>query len=186
MCIRDRNYGVTNGYGSSSPINTSLVTAHVVTITGLAAGTAYDFDVVSANAAAQSTTSPNATVTTPAVNATAPYVGYVAAWGINNSSATVTWSTDVAATGQLAYGTSAALGQLSPLQAAMTANHGVVLSGLVSGTTYYFVCQSTAANGATGYSAVTTFTTTGTAPAGPPVISNVLVSNVTNTSARCV
>jgi hypothetical protein len=177
------NYGVTNGYGSSSPVNTSLVTAHVVTITGLAAGTAYDFDVVSANAAAQSTTSPNATVTTPAVNATAPYVGYVAAWGINNSSATVTWSTDVAATGQLAYGTSTALGQLSPLQATMTASHGVVLSGLVSGTTYYFVCQSTGANGTTGYSAVTTFTTTGTAPAGPPVISNVLVSAITNTSA---
>jgi len=47
----------------------------------------------------------------------------------------------------------------------MANSHGVVLSGLISGTTYYFVAQSTAANGATGYSTVMSFTTTGTASA---------------------
>jgi hypothetical protein len=164
-------------------LSTALVTAHSVTLTGLAAGTAYDFDVVSANAASQSTTSPNSMATTTAANAIPPYVGYVAAWGINNSNATVTWSTDVPATAQLAYGTTKALGQLSPLQTAMTASHGVTLTGLISGTTYYFVAQSIGADGATGYSAVMSFTTTGTAPAGPPVISNVAVSSITNTSA---
>ncbi|MGD0797102.1 MAG: fibronectin type III domain-containing protein [Acidobacteriaceae bacterium] len=177
------NYGTTTGYGSSSGLSTALVTAHSVTLTGLTAGTAYDFDVVSANAASQSTTSSNSTVTTTAANATPPYVGYVVAWGINNSGATVTWSTDVPATAQMAYGTTTALGQLTPLQTAMTASHGVTLTGLISGTTYYFVAQSTGANGATGYSAVMSFTTTGTAPAGPPVISNVAVSGITNTSA---
>ncbi|MGD0797327.1 MAG: fibronectin type III domain-containing protein, partial [Acidobacteriaceae bacterium] len=95
----------------------------------------------------------------------------------------MTWSTDVPATAQLAYGTTKALGQLSPLQTAMTASHGVTLTGLISGTTYYFVAQSIGADGATGYSAVMSFTTTGTAPAGPPVISNVAVSSITNTSA---
>jgi hypothetical protein len=177
------NYGTTTAYGSSSPVLTTLVTAHSVTLTGLAAGTAYDFDVVSANAASQSTTSPNATFTTPATTAIPPNVGYVVAWGINNSGAVVTWSTDVLANTQLAYGTTTALGQLSPLQTTMAASHGVTLSGLVSGTTYYFVAQSTGANGATGYSTVMSFTTTGTAPAGPPVISNVVVSSITNTSA---
>jgi hypothetical protein len=177
------NYGTTMGYGSSSTLNTTLVTSHSVTLSGLAASTAYDFDVVSANAAAQSTTSPNSTFSTLASTATPPQVGYVVAWGVNNSNATVTWSTDVFANTQLAYGTTMALGQLSPLQTAMTQSHGVVLSGLISGTTYYYQAQSTGANGATGYSTVMSFTTTGTAPAGPPVISNVLVSNVTNTSA---
>jgi hypothetical protein len=122
-------------------------------------------------------------VTTTAANATPPFVGYVAAWGINNSNATVTWSTDVAANTQLAYGTTNALGQLSPVQTAMTASHGVSLTGLASGTTYYYVCQSTAANGATGYSAVMSFTTTGTQSTPPPVISNVTASGMTNTTA---
>jgi len=112
---------------------------------------------------------------------TPPQVGYVAFWGLNNSGITVSWSTDVAANTQLAYGTTTSLGQLSPLQTALTASHGVVLTGLLSGTKYYFVAQSTGANGATGYSTQYSFTTTGTAVTGPPAISNVAVSGVTNT-----
>ncbi|MGD0798642.1 MAG: Ig-like domain repeat protein, partial [Acidobacteriaceae bacterium] len=54
-----------------------------------------------------------------------PQVGYVAYWGINNTGITVSWSTDVPATTQLAYGTSPSLGLLSPLQTALTASHGV-------------------------------------------------------------
>jgi hypothetical protein len=177
------NYGTNVSYGSSSPVSTTLVTAHSVTLTGLAAGTAYDFDVVSANGASQSTTSGNFTFTTPATTATPPNVGYVFAWGISNTGAVVTWSTDVSASTQLAYGTTTALGQLSPLQPTLAASHGVTLSGLTPGTQYYFVAQSTGANGATGYSTVMSFTTTGTAPVGPPVISSVLASNITNTSA---
>jgi hypothetical protein len=177
------NYGATTAYGSSTTLDTNVVTSHSETITGLTAGTTYDFDVTSTNATSQSTTSPNSTFTTPTITAIPPYVGYVVAWGINNTGATVTWSTDVAANAQLAYGTTTSLGQLSPLQTAMTASHGVTLTGLISGTTYYFVAQSTGASGATGYSAVMSFTTTGTAPAGPPVISNVSVSSITNTTA---
>ena len=50
----------------------------------------------------------------------APQVGYVSYWGINNSGITVSWSTDVPANTQLAYGTSPSLGQSSPLQTAMS------------------------------------------------------------------
>jgi hypothetical protein len=176
------NYGATTSYGSSTTLDTTLVTAHSETITGLAAGTTYDFDVVSTNAAAQSTTSPNSTFTTPATTATPPNVGYVVAWGISNTGAVVTWSTDVLANTQLAYGTSTALGQLSPLQTTMAASHGVTLTGLNPGTEYYFVAQSTGADGATGYSTVMNFTTTGTQTTPPPVISNVVATSVSNTS----
>jgi subtilase family serine protease len=176
------NYGTTTGYGSSSTIDPTLVTAHSVTLTGLTANTTYNFDVVSANAASQSSTSPNSTFSTPASNATPPYVGYVAYWGINNTGITVSWSTDVPANTQLAYGTTPSLGQLSPLQTALTASHGVVLTTLNPGTTYYFVAQSTGANGATGYSSTYSFTTTGTQTTPPPVISNVVATSVSNTS----
>jgi hypothetical protein len=163
-------------------VNTTLVTAHSVTLSGLAAGTAYDFDVVSVNAAAQSSTSGNSTFSTPTSTATPPQVGYVSYWGVNNTGITISWSTDVLATTQLAYGTTNALGQMSPLQTAMANSHGVVLTTLNPGTTYYFVAQSTGANGATGHSTTYSFTTTGTQTIAAPVISNVVATSVSNTS----
>ncbi len=53
-------------------------------------------------------------------------------WGINNSGGALSWST------------------------------GLLLTGLNSGTAYYFVGESTGASGATGYSTTYSFTTTGT------------------------
>ncbi len=182
-------YGTTTSYGSSSLLNSSLTTSHSVTLTGLTAGTTYDFVVSSTNSGGTSATSANATFGTantppPPPPANPPYVGYVAFWGINNSGITVSWSTDVPANTQLAYGTTSALGQLSPLQTAMTASHGVVLTGLATGTTYYFAAMSTSANGATGQSKTYRFTTTGM-PSPPlgPAISSVAATNITGTSA---
>ncbi len=176
-------YGTSTSYGLSIGPDSSYVTSHSVTINGLTAGTTYDFAVVSANTAALSSTSPNGTFITTAANATPPFVGYVAFWGVNNSGVTISWSTDVLATTQLAYGTSPALGQTTPVQNALTASHGVVLTGLNSGTTYYFVAQSTGSNGATGSSTTYTFTTTGAPSTPAPTITNVSVQNIGNTSA---
>jgi alpha-L-arabinofuranosidase len=175
------NYGATSSYGSSSTLNSSLVTSHSVTLTGLTAGTTYNFDVVSANSSSISATSANATFTT--ATATPPYVGYVAFWGVNNSGVTISWSTDVLANTELAYGTTTALGQLTPVQSTLSASHGVVLTGLNSGTTYYFVAEGTGANGATGYSSMYSFTTTGTVSTPTPVISAVTATSISSTSA---
>jgi hypothetical protein len=175
------NSSVNYGTGATTP-DSSYVTSHSVTLTNLTPGILYNFTVISTNAAGLTTTSQTGTFTTTASNATAPYVGYVAAWGINNSGATVSWSTDVPADAQLNYGTTQSLGTLSPLQAALTNSHGVVLTNLASGTTYYFVAQSKGANGATGYSTVYTFTTTGSPSAPAPVISNIQTSVTTNSA----
>ena len=177
------NYGSTTAYGASSTLNTNLVTSHSVTLTGLAAGTTYDFDVVSANSTSIPATSANSTFTTAASTGTPPYVGYVAYWGVNNTGVTISWSTDVPATTQLAYGPTTVLGQLSPLQTTLSQSHGVVLTGLNPGTTYYFVAHSTAANGATGYSTTYSFTTTGMATSPAPVISSVAAGGISSTSA---
>jgi hypothetical protein len=45
-------YGLTNAYGSTSPLATALVTSHSVTLTGLASGTTYHFQVLSRGAQA--------------------------------------------------------------------------------------------------------------------------------------
>ena len=177
------NYGPTTTYASTTGPDSNYVTSHSVTLTGLAAGSTYNFDVVSATGGNLSSISGNNTFSTPTVNGPPPNVGYVAFWGINNSGVTISWSTDLLANTELAYGTSTALGQLTPLQTALTASHGIVLTGLNSGTTYYFVAESTGANGATGYSATYSFTTTGTPPVNPaPVITAITVTNITNTT----
>ncbi len=58
-------YGVTTGYGSASPLNTSAVTSHRVSLSGLAANTVYHYRVKSKDAANNPSISQDFTFTTP-------------------------------------------------------------------------------------------------------------------------
>ncbi|HLI86686.1 MAG TPA: LamG-like jellyroll fold domain-containing protein [Bryobacteraceae bacterium] len=57
-------YGQTAAYGNMSGLNSAMVTQHSVNLTGLAAGTTYDFAAISANSNGNSTTSGNYSFTT--------------------------------------------------------------------------------------------------------------------------
>jgi hypothetical protein len=176
------NYGTTTSYGSTSAYNSTLVTSHSVTLTGLAAGTTYDFDVLSANAAGVLATSANTTFTTSAsTGGSAPTVSYVAYWGITGSGVTISWSTNVAATTAVLYGTTSALGQTTAVQTSLVTSHGVTLTGLNPLTTYYFEAESTGANGVTGYSTLYSFTTISS---GMPTISGITVVPGANNTAQ--
>jgi hypothetical protein len=59
-------YGATTSYGSTSPTNTTLVTSHTRTLTGLAAGTTYHYRVRSADAAGNEAIGGDMTFTTTA------------------------------------------------------------------------------------------------------------------------
>lgn len=69
-------YGATASYGSSTTLNTSMVTTHSVSLSGLTAGTTYHYQVVSKDASGNSASSTDATFTTqaPAADTTAPSV----------------------------------------------------------------------------------------------------------------
>ena len=78
------DYGVTSGYGSSSSLDTTQVTSHSVTLTGLAPQTTYNYRVRSRDAAGNERLSGNLTFTTlsgppdttpPSVLITAPSQG---------------------------------------------------------------------------------------------------------------
>jgi hypothetical protein len=58
------NYGQTSAYGSSTPRDATMVTSHSQTITGLAAGTLYHYQVQSRNASGLVSTSGDFTFTT--------------------------------------------------------------------------------------------------------------------------
>lgn len=75
------NYGLTSGYGSASS-SSSLVTSHSIGLTGLSAATTYHFQVVSVDAATNSTSSVDYTFTTSATpDVTAPTVSMTAPTG---------------------------------------------------------------------------------------------------------
>jgi YVTN family beta-propeller protein len=167
-------------YGSQTVSSSALVTSHSVVLSNLIPNTQYSFTVTSANAANVSNTSSPVTFTTTAQSASAPQVAYVGYWATSSSSISVSWSTSQPATTQVNYGVTPNVGTLTPVQTALTNNHGVVLTNLIPGTTYYFVAESQAANGATGYSTTYSLTLSGTAPA--PIISNIQAS-VTSNSA---
>src|SRR5207245_4262550 len=57
-------YGLTMAYGSSTPLNSSLLTAHAVTLTGLLANTPYHYRVKSRDTAGNLATSADFTLTT--------------------------------------------------------------------------------------------------------------------------
>jgi hypothetical protein len=177
------NYGTTTGYGSASALNSALSTSHSVTLTGLTPGTTYDFDAVSANSAGTSSTSANGTFATPSTSGSSSPLNIigVAYWSVTSTGVTIGWSTEVNSNTQLAYGLTPALGQTTPLQTTLTNSHGVTLTGLTPGTTYYFVAQSTAANGSTGTSSVYSFATI---PVSGPVISNVVPVPLTGNVAQ--
>ena len=66
------NYGTTTAYGSSSPLNTTLVTTHSVALSGLTAGTLYHYQVQSADLIGTVGTSADLTFTTGSTSSSCP------------------------------------------------------------------------------------------------------------------
>ncbi len=103
---------------------------------------------------------------------------------IGISSATITWTTDEVSTSEVIYSTDPTVPQGSPTQgvSGFDTNHSVTLVGLQANTTYYFKVKSCDASGNCAESSISQFATQ--APdTTPPVISNIQVSNITESSA---
>jgi len=151
-------YGTTSAYGSLSALNSTLVTAHSIGLSGLAASTAYHFQVMSRNAQGVLASSADFTFTTGSI--AAPVISAVSAGSITSSSAIIGWTTDTASDSQVAYGPTTAYGSLSPLNSTLVTAHSVSLSGLAASTAYHFQVLSRNAQGVLASSADSSFTTT--------------------------
>lgn len=171
-------YGPTPAYGSLSAFAAAPVTAHSLRLTGLAAGTTYNYAALSTNSAGQ-ITSPNFTFTTTSMTGI-HVIGAVTARNVTTNSATIAWITDQPSTSQVEFGATTAYGSLSAFSSSLVTSHSTTVSGLTPGTTYDAAALSTNAAGLVGTSADMTFTTA----AAPPVISQVSASGFTKTSAR--
>ncbi|MEK7510814.1 MAG: peptidoglycan-binding protein [Patescibacteria group bacterium] len=151
-------YGATSSYGATTTLDTTLTTSHSVSLTSLSPSTVYHFRVLSRDAAGNLATSSDQTLTTTATpDTTAPVISSIAS-STTETTATISWTTDEAATSVVNYGATASYGSASS-SATLVTSHSIELTGLTAATTYHFQVQSLDSAGNTATSSDRTFTT---------------------------
>ena len=144
-------YGTTTGYGSTTPLNSTLLTGHTVQLSGLAASTLYHYRVISTDVSGNTRTGSDNTFSTsapPPPDVTPPVISGVGASGVNASTATIVWTTDEAANSRVEYGLTTSYGQSTTLNSSYSTSHTEGLSGLDSSTIYHYrvISADTAGN----------------------------------------
>ncbi len=158
-------YGTTVSYGYTTVLNSTLETVHSEGLSGLSPSTQYHYRVLSKDASGNISTSSDYTFTTLDVADTiAPVISNVQASNIQSSSATITWTTDEAATSQVEYGLNTSYGFLTILDSNLVTTHSVDIAGLSSFTTYDFRVRSKDAADNEKLSSNYTFTTSNLPP----------------------
>lgn len=152
------------GCTNSTPLVADLTTAHVINLSGLTPGTYYYMFIKSKDSAGNlrtyyrtfrtlaGATVPTPTPTaTPALDRIPPYIGFVTVSEITPFAATIRWTTNEPADGQLAFCTIYIVGCLekTPLVPDLTLEHIINVSGLKPSTYYYMWIYSKDASGNT-------------------------------------
>lgn len=129
------DYGTTASYGSTTPLDASMVTNHAVTLSGLTPNTLYHYRVKSRDAQGTLLVSDDFTFTTsPSSSIVITGIQAVGAGTVAN----ITWTTDRASDSRVDFGaTPSALPFVATGTSGSTA-HAVQLTGLTPGVPYYF------------------------------------------------
>jgi peptidoglycan hydrolase-like protein with peptidoglycan-binding domain len=152
-------YGTTEGYGTSSSLDSTLNVSHTQTLAGLAPSTTYHYRVLSKDATGNLTTSPDYTFTTeslpivntpvvnPPADTTPPVISGVANSEISTNTATLIWETNELASSTLQYGTTTSYGSSATVGVTAALAHTAVLTGLAPSTTYHYCISATDLSG---------------------------------------
>jgi hypothetical protein len=100
-----------------------------------------------------------------------PSISAISVSAITTTGATITWTTDVAATSQVEYGTTTAYGSVSVLNSTLVTSHSQLLAGLTAGTLYHYRVHSKNSAGVESISADAAFSTNSTIDTTPPTVS---------------
>ena len=180
-------YGLDTNYGSSTSLNSSLVTSHTVSVAGLTGSTLYHYRVKSRDSLGNLSISTDQTFTTSiGSDVTPPVLSSISATSIASTTAAISWTTNELSDSQVAYGLTSSLGSNTSLNTSLVLNHGVSLSGLTPNTAYYYRALSKDASTNLGSSTIQSFNTLpSNAPPDTtaPVISSVAYSNLAQTTA---
>ena len=153
-------YGTTSSVPLSSALNTTPVTTHSRSLSGLVPATAYSYRVVSADTTGNTATSGLFTFTTSAAPDTSgPIFLTLTATDITPTSALIRWTTDEPASSLVEYGPTTSYGLSVPLNATLVTSHAEALGGLTPTSTYHVRAQSADAAGNVSRSPDYVFTT---------------------------
>ncbi|NBT37453.1 MAG: hypothetical protein EBT21_04950, partial [Actinobacteria bacterium] len=150
------DYGTTASYEVGSESDSSLVSSHSVSLSGLTEGQEYHFRVRSSDLCGNQATSSDETFITS--DETAPVISDIVAEAASTTSVTITWTTDEPTTSTVNYGTTTGYGDTSS-DATLTTEHSVTIAGLEPGTEYHFEIVSEDASGNAATSSDETVTT---------------------------
>lgn len=162
-------YGTTQYYDLSTPLDLNLVTNHSLTISNLSPSTNYHYRLKSIDEAGNIALSGDISFTTatpPDINA--PVISGINITNITTTQATVQWITDEVSSSQARYGTSTPLSNQTVLDNNLVTSHAVTLSGLIPGIIYNLRTVSTDGAGNQAISDVYSFTTLKPTPADVP------------------
>ncbi len=126
------SYGLTSALGSTEA-DTTLVTSHSVTLSGLTHSSQYYFQATSAAAGYLDWVSDKLTFRTPI-----SFSGIITELTADGASTIIDWTTDVPATSQVEYWSDVDGHVFTTEDTALVTSHEVTLSGLVQGRQYSF------------------------------------------------
>lgn len=149
------SYGFTTAYASGTVTNATLVTSHVIDLTGLLPNTTYHFQATSVDSLGLSRSSGDFTFTTLG-DITPPVITGVRVTNITDSSALVLWETNEPSTSLVTYWKATSTILYTSVPGYVT-NHSVQLTGL--GSTYYFFVSSVDPSGNVSTSTIQRFDT---------------------------
>jgi hypothetical protein len=174
------SFGHTVGYASGTVSDSSFVISHSIPLSGLIPCTTYHYRVTSVDQYLNSANSGDGTFTMPCTSAP-PVISNIMASTTSFTTATVTWTTDIVANSLVEYGQTSGYASGTVSNAAFVTSHSADLLNLQPCTTYHYRVSSMDPVGQTTVSGDETFTM----PCNPlpPVISNIQVVNITDTSA---
>jgi TolA-binding protein len=136
---------------TSSPVATNVTptwtdaattTTHGVQLVGLIPSTTYYFIIVNRDVANNTATSSQGSFVTASIADTvAPIISGISVSNLSTTGATISWNTNESASSKVFISTSspAATSTATWTDAGFATNHAAALSGLATGTTYYFV-----------------------------------------------
>lgn len=174
LALGQVNFGTDPANLDNTAVETEQNTLHQVTLTNLAANTAYSFNVTATDPPGNGPTISSTSVssTTAGADSDPPTID---AASINafpsDVQAIIQWNTDEGANTEVQYGTDAGTLGSTVIDNAVVTNHNITLTGLTAGTAYFFRVFSTDPSG--NRSTLTTtnsFTTTATANTAQPNI----------------
>ena len=143
------DYGTSSGSLSLNATNTSLVTSHSITLTGLTPSTAYFYEVTSVDGSGNSSSSPAppATATFSTTANVPPTISGLTATPLPGGTANISWTTNTLSNSTVQYGTTSGSLTQTASNATLVTSHSINLSGLTAGTTYFYQVTSTDSNG---------------------------------------